>query len=65
LTVAVNGHTITVTASSDTLGVPVPLSDINTGNNTVTFTAGNYGMNVMNIDLIMQGAGGIGGLVAP
>ena len=59
LTVAVNGHTITVPAASRTLGVPVPLSDITTGDNTVTFTAGNYGLNVMNISLIMKGAGGV------
>ncbi len=65
LTVAVNGHTITVPAASRTLGVPVPLGDITTGDNTVTFTAGNYGLNVMNISLIMKGAGGVGGLVAP
>ena len=65
LTVAVNGHTLTVPATSQTLGVPIPLADITTANNTVTFTAGDNAMNVMNVDLIMQGAGGIGGLVAP
>jgi hypothetical protein len=65
VTVAVNGHTITVPAASQTLGVPIPLTDITTGNNTITFTTSNYSMNIMNIDLILQGAGGLGGLVAP
>ena len=39
----------------------MPLADVTTGNNTLTFSAGNYNLDVMNIDLIMQGAGGIGG----
>lgn len=64
LTVAVNGHTITVPASSDTLGVPVPLEDVMNGDNQITFTAG-PSMNIMNVSLIMQGAGGPGGVVRP
>ena len=59
LTVAVNGHTISVPATSDTLAVPVPLGDITAGDNVVTFTAGTSAMNVMNVDLILQGAGGV------
>ncbi len=58
LTVAVNGHNITVPASSQTLAVPVPLGDIVAGNNTVTFTTSGFDMNVMNVDLVLQGAGG-------
>ncbi len=69
INVAVNGHDISVnwpypdqtTDSPRTLAIQVPLSDVVAGNNTVTFFAGNYTMDVMNIDLIMQGAGGIGG----
>jgi len=69
LTVAVNGHTISVpwpypddlAFTPRTLAVPVPLTDVQSGNNTITFTTGNYSLNVMNVDLIMQGAGGIVG----
>ena len=44
--------------SPQTIALPVPLSDITPGTNTLTFTAPNYGLDVMNIDLILQGAGG-------
>jgi hypothetical protein len=60
LTVAVNGYSITVPATSDSLAVPVPLSEITTGNNLVTFTTtASYAINVMNVDLVLQGAGGV------
>jgi len=67
LTVAVNGHTISVpwpypddlTGTTRTLAVPVPLADVQSGDNTITFTTGNYNLNVMNVDLVLQGAGGI------
>jgi hypothetical protein len=70
LHVALNGHDLsipwpypdTTTSSPRTIAIPVPLADITAGNNTVTFSAGNYLFEVMNIDLILQGAGGI---VAP
>jgi hypothetical protein len=67
LKVAVNGHDLsipwpypdTTVWTSRPIAIPVPLADIVTGNNTVTFSAGNYLFQVMNIDLILQGAGGI------
>lgn len=66
LNVSVNGHNVSiawpypdqVTYSPRTIAIPVPLADIVTGNNTVTFSAGNYLEQVANVDLIMQGAGG-------
>jgi hypothetical protein len=67
MALAVNGNPITFTVPSgtDTFAVPVPLSDVVTGDNTVTFGPNADSMNVMNIDLIMQGAGGAGGVVQP
>jgi hypothetical protein len=56
LDVAVNGNAISVPVNSNTLAVQVPLSAVLTGNNTLSFPSG---INVMNVDLIMQGAGGI------
>lgn len=63
LTVLVNGHPVTVPASALTMGAPVPLADVVAGNNTVTFDGAGNGFNVMNVDLVMQGAGGPGGVV--
>jgi hypothetical protein len=67
LNVAVNGHAISVpwpypddtVDSPRTIAIPVPLADVTTGNNTLTFSSGNYNLDVMNIDLIMQGAAGV------
>jgi hypothetical protein len=67
LNVSVNGNQISVpwpypddtVDSPRTIAIPVPLADVVNGNNTLTFTSGNYNLDVMNIDLIMQGAGGI------
>jgi hypothetical protein len=68
LNVAVNGHAISipwpypdVTEDSDrTVAIPVPLADVVTGNNTLTFyTTGSYALDIMNVDLILQGADGI------
>jgi len=42
-----------------TIGIPIPLSDVQTGVNTITFSPSGYAMNVANIDLIMVGGGGI------
>jgi hypothetical protein len=66
LNVRVNGHAISLAwpypdrtvDSPRTIGIAVPLADVVTGNDTVTFSAGNYVLDVMNIDLILQGAGG-------
>jgi hypothetical protein len=66
LQVALNGNNLTIpwpypdttTFSPRTIAIPVPLTDVTTGNNTVTFTAGNYLFEVDNIDLILPGAGG-------
>jgi hypothetical protein len=43
--------------SSRTIAIPVPLTDIAAGNNTVTFYAGAYLEQVFNVDLILVGAG--------
>ncbi len=67
LNVAVNGHQISMAwpypdntvDSPRTIAIPVPLADVITGNNTLTFSSGNYNLDVMNVDLIMQGAGGV------
>jgi hypothetical protein len=64
LTVTLNGHAVTEAAPTSTLAVPFPVADVVAGNNQVTFTAG-PSMNVMNVSLIMQGAGGPGGVVRP
>jgi hypothetical protein len=47
--------------SSDTIAVALPLGDLQPGTNTFTFSepGGDGGVNVANIDLILQGAGGI------
>ncbi len=66
LKVAVNGHPLTIpwpypdstVDSPRTIAVSVPLDDIATGNNTVSFSTGDYTLDVMNLDLILQGAGG-------
>jgi hypothetical protein len=66
LDVAVNGHALSMpwpypdatVNSPRAIAIPVPLADLVTGDNTVTFTAGNYNLDVMNVDLILQGAGG-------
>jgi hypothetical protein len=68
LNISVNGHQLSVpwpypdtTGYTDrTLGVPVPLADVQTGANTITFSTGaSNAMNVMNVDLIMVGGGGV------
>jgi hypothetical protein len=67
LDVALNGNNLNIPwpypdntiFSPRTIAIPVPLSDIVTGNNTLTFSAGNYLFQVMNIDLILQGAGSL------
>lgn len=47
-----------VTFSPRTIAVPIPLADVVDGNNTVSFTSNSGLFDVMNIDLILQGAGG-------
>jgi hypothetical protein len=48
------------TYASETAAISVPLSDLQPGNNTVDFTTGDSGgVDIANIDLILQGAGGI------
>jgi hypothetical protein len=67
---AINGHAHTFAwpfpwtnwGSDKTFAIPIDLSDVQTGNNTVTISTGNYAVTVMNVDLIMVGAGGV---VAP
>jgi hypothetical protein len=67
LNVAVNGSRISVpwpypdntVDSPRTIAIPVPLAELQTGDNTVSFSAGNYSLDIMNVDLILQGAGGI------
>ncbi len=64
---AINGHPHTYAwpfpwtnpNSPKTIGIPISLSDVVNGSNTITFSTGNYEMTVSNIDLIMIGAGGI------
>lgn len=68
---AVNGHPVSmawpyaddVGCTPRTIAIPVPSADVQAGNNTLGFVTGNYGENVMNADLILQGAGGPGGSV--
>jgi hypothetical protein len=43
------------------MAISIPLSDVVTGDNTITFSTGGAPMTVMNIDLIMVGAGGVVG----
>jgi hypothetical protein len=64
-TIDINGHAIAVPAASLTMAVAVPLADVVAGTNTITFNGGATGENVMNIDLILQGAGGPGGIIHP
>lgn len=65
---AVNGHPhdykwpypYSLSFSPMTIAIPVPLSDIQAGTNTVTFSTGaNYALSVFNVDLIMVGGGGM------
>lgn len=44
--------------SPNTFAIPVPLSDIVTGDNMITFKTGGFGMTVMNINILLAGAGG-------
>jgi hypothetical protein len=70
LHVSLNGHDLSEpwpfpdhkTFSPRTIAIPVSsLRDVVRGNNTLTFSAGNYLFQVANIDLILEGAGGIPG----
>ncbi len=68
INLAVNGHSISTPwpypdtqTGARTLAVDVPLADLISGVNTVTFMTGNYGLNVFNVDLLLKGAGGGGG----
>jgi hypothetical protein len=67
LNVALNGHNLSepwpfpdlTIFSPRTIAIPIKkLTYIVPGNNTLTFSAGNYLFQVANIDLILQGAGG-------
>jgi hypothetical protein len=50
----------TPTYVSETAAVPVPLSELQAGNNTVEMTTSDSnGVAIANVDLILQGAGGI------
>jgi hypothetical protein len=63
---AINGHAHSLawpypwknSGSTKTIAIPINLSEVQTGNNAITFTTGNYDLTVMNVDLIMVGAGG-------
>jgi hypothetical protein len=63
---AINGHAHslawpypdTLIDTPRTLAIPLSLSEVQNGNNVITFSTGNYGLTVMNIDLIMVAAGG-------
>jgi hypothetical protein len=67
MSVAVNGHDVSIpwpyqdqsTYTERAVGVPVPLADLQPGDNQVVFSAGTNAWEVDNIDLILQGAGGI------
>jgi hypothetical protein len=67
LDVSINGHDVSMpwpypdgaTYTMRDVAIPVPLSDLQGGDNQVTFSAGNYLFEVSDIDLILQGAGGI------
>jgi hypothetical protein len=73
ITYSLNGHASHTTAwpygnedlnKSKTIGIPVALSDIVAGNNTLTLSSSQTsfgGVSVANIDLIMVGAGGMPG----
>jgi hypothetical protein len=64
---AINGHQHTLPWSNalayspGTIAIPIPLSDVVAGDNTITFSEGSAPLTVMNIDLIMVGAGGVVG----
>ena len=64
---AINGHQHTLAWSNanayspGTMAISIPLSDVVTGDNTITFSTGGAPMTFMNIDLIMVGAGGVVG----
>jgi hypothetical protein len=68
LNVTVNGNPLSVAwpypdgvvDSPRTIAIPVPLTDLNTGDNTVVFHAGSQQLDVFNVDLILAGAGGGG-----
>lgn len=68
--IGVNGHTYDVAPPANesdpylthTLALPINLSDVVTGLNAVTFTAGQYTLSVSSVDVILQGAGGSGGV---
>jgi hypothetical protein len=47
-----------VSCGQRTIGVPVPLSDVRGGTNTVQFRSSD-GMEISNVDLVLVGAGGI------
>jgi len=72
ITYVVNGHSHSVAwpypdqsfLSWRTLAVPVPLSEVVAGNNTVSITSDQQ-LVVANVDLVMVGAGGGGGSVPP
>jgi hypothetical protein len=66
--VTVNGHAITqpwpygsstLAFTARTLAVPVPLTDIVPGPNEIAFSTDGYAMNLFNVDLVLQGAGGV------
>jgi hypothetical protein len=47
-----------VACSSMTIAVPVPLSDVQPGTNTIRFQSTDYAA-IANVDLVLQGAGGV------
>lgn len=67
LQLAINGHSISIpwpypnllAYTPRTVAIPVPLSDLVRGNNTLTFPAAILMEQIQNVDLILQGAGGI------
>jgi hypothetical protein len=68
LDVTVNGNALStpwpfpdgVVDSPRTIAIPVPLADLTSGDNAVTFQAGAQPLDVFNVDLILAGAGGGG-----
>jgi hypothetical protein len=75
LSYSVNGHAwhtqpwpfaSDATFVSQTLGMPVPLSEVTTGTNTIQLTTSDpAGASVANLDLVMVGAGGGGSGTSP
>jgi hypothetical protein len=49
------------TFTTKALAVQIPLSALTTGPNTVTFSTDSYEMSVENVDLVLQGGGGLPG----